>query len=70
LSSLADEISPSTNTFDNSSPIDLKFEINIQGNADADDVQNGIVQSIPMLKNVFENEFAEYKHELQRKSFA
>lgn len=52
-----------------SSPIDLHFEINIQGNANAEDVEQGIRQSIPMLEETFERKLANYRHEEQRRSF-
>ena len=52
-----------------SSPIDLHFEINIQGNANAEDVEQGIRQSIPMLEETFERKLANFKHEQQRRSF-
>ena len=71
LSSLSEKILPSssTNNFETASPIDLKFEINIQGNANADDVQNGIVQTIPMIESTLERRLAELRHENQRRSF-
>lgn len=52
-----------------SSPIDLHFEINIQGNANAEDVEQGIKQSIPILEETFERKLANHQHELQRRSF-
>ena len=50
------------------SPIDLHFEINIQGNANAEDVEQGIRQSIPMLEETFERKLANFRHEQQRRS--
>lgn len=52
-----------------SSPIDLHFEINIAGNANAEDVEQGIRQSIPMLEETFERKMANYRHEQQRRMF-
>lgn len=70
IPNLIEKISSGTDGGNFSSPIDLQFSINIQGNANAEDVQNGIVQSIPMLRDVFENQLAEYNHEKQRRSFS
>lgn len=58
------------NNFDSASPIDLKFEINIQGNANAEDIQNGIQMSIPMIEDALERRLDEVAHEKQRRSFS
>lgn len=59
------------NIFSNSqsSPIDLHFEINIAGNATAEDVKNGITAAIPTLED-FAEQYLNFQHENQRKSFA
>lgn len=57
-------------SFDSASPIDLHFEINIQGNANAQDVQNGVEMSIPMIEDALERRLDEVAHEKQRRSFS
>ena len=52
-----------------SAPIDLHFEINIAGNANAEDVEQGIRQTIPLLEETFEQKIANYRHEQQRRAF-
>ena len=54
---------------ESTSPIDLHFEINIAGNANAEDVEQGIRQTIPLLEETFERKLANFKHEEQRRSF-
>ena len=52
-----------------STPIDLHFEINIAGNASAEEVEAGIRQTIPLLEETFESKIASWRHEQQRRSF-
>jgi len=54
---------------ESASPIDLHFEINIAGNANAADVEEGIKQTIPLIEETFESKVANWRHEMQRREF-
>ena len=49
--------------------ISLNFTINIQGNANAQDVEKGVKQAVPFIQESFENQFRNYFHEKQRRVF-
>ena len=80
LSSITERISPSSEGIiptlmnnlpqsESTLPIDLHFEINIAGNANAEDVEQGIRQTIPLIEETLEQKIANLRHEEQRRSF-
>lgn len=60
-------------TFESPQPapnFNVTIHVTIQGNANKDDVQQGIEQSIPTLRRTFEEEFYNWQHERARRSYA
>ena len=53
---------------ESNSSIDLHLEVNIAGNATAEDVNQGIRQALPAVKD-FAQELRNYQHEQQRRAF-
>ena len=49
-------------------PINLTFNVTIQGNADRNEVQAGVQQSIPLIRESFEDQLRRYQHENRRRS--
>ena len=50
-------------------PITLNFTINIQGNADKQDVENGVKETIPLIQESFEKQFRQFINERSRRAF-
>ena len=50
-------------------PINLNFTINIQGNADKQDVENGVKETIPLIQESFESQFRRFMGERSRRAF-
>ena len=49
-------------------PINLTFTITIQGNADRNEVQAGVQQSIPLIRESFEDQLRKFQHERRRRA--
>lgn len=50
-------------------PINLNFTITIQGNADRNEVEAGVRQAIPPIRESFEDQWRRFAHENQRRGF-
>ena len=55
------------NTDQSMAPITLHFHFN--GNVNEQDVRNGVEESVPMIREAFEEQLARYRHEASRRSF-
>ena len=67
LNSQTMSLTMSTTTSNPSMPITLQFTFN--GPVNREDVQRGVEDSLPRLKETFEEQMARYKHEVSRRSF-
>lgn len=71
LSRAATTLNQSTaNDFSQAPGLDLHFTINIQGNANAAEVKEGVEMAIPQIRASFEEQMAAYQHEQMRRSYA
>lgn len=62
---------PSLSTsFSESSPFNITINVTVNGNADKDSVREGITESLPFVRQTFEEQFNAYMHERKRRSFA
>lgn len=57
-------------SYSTSPNFNVQIHVNISGNANADDVQRGIEQSLPTLRRTFEEEFYNFQHERARRSYS
>lgn len=49
-------------------PINLTFNITVQGNADRGEIEAGVRQSMPIVQESFESQWNKFQHEQQRRS--
>lgn len=62
---------PSLSTsFSESSPFNITINVTVNGNADKDSVREGITESLPFVRQTFEEQFNAFMHERKRRSFA
>ena len=57
------------NEFSAAPTVNLTFTINIQGNANAQDVENGVKSTIPMIQDSLESQWKKFAHERARRGF-
>ena len=60
-------LSTTTNNDQSMPPITLNFHFN--GNVNREDVQRGVEESLPSIRETFEQQMAKYRHEVSRRSF-
>lgn len=63
------ETSTQNNSTAEMPPINLNFTINIQGNANQQDVENGVKETIPFIQESFESQFKRFIGERSRRAF-
>ena len=60
-------LSTTTNNDQSMPPITLHFHFN--GNVNREDVQRGVEESLPSIRETFEQQMMKYRHEVSRRSF-